>query len=53
MGLVKDIYSPAFYNDLADTVAEVMPSFNHKGFINSIYGDGFEKGLLDFTLTEI
>lgn len=42
MGLIKDIYSPAFYNKFADAVNFVVPSFNKEEFMLSILGNGFE-----------
>ena len=27
MSLLKDLYSPRFYNDLSDALKEVLPSF--------------------------
>jgi len=42
MGLIKDIYSPVFYNKFADAVKYVSPAFSKEGFIKGIYGDNFE-----------
>lgn len=42
MGLIKDIYSPEFYNRFADTVKTVWPSFDRQGFMSIIFGDEFE-----------
>jgi 3-methyladenine DNA glycosylase AlkC len=42
MGLIKDIYSPVFYNKFADAVKSVVPAFDKKGFIKGIFGDNFE-----------
>lgn len=43
MSLLKDIYSPTFYNGLADILKSTLPSFNKKQFIDSIYQEGFEE----------
>lgn len=42
MSLIKDIYSPSFYNRFADTVAPIIPSFSKEEFIIRIFGDNFE-----------
>lgn len=42
MSLLKDIYSPAFYNSLSKVLTETVPSFNKKQFIDKIYAEGFE-----------
>jgi len=42
MSLIKDIYSPSFYNQFADLVGSVIPSFDKEKFINRIYSDDFE-----------
>jgi len=42
MGLIKDIYSKAFYSRFADTLQQVIPSFNKKEFLTVIFGDHFE-----------
>ncbi len=41
MALLKDLYSPSFYKNLANTLAVVMPSFNKKRFISQIFTDTF------------
>jgi 3-methyladenine DNA glycosylase AlkC len=41
MGLLKDLYSPSFYKNLANTLAVVMPSFNKQRFIYQIFTDAF------------
>jgi len=40
--LLKDIYSPAFYDSFSDTVSKVMPSFNKATFLNLIFDDNWE-----------
>lgn len=42
MGLIKDIYSPAFYNKFADAAKFAVPSFDRAGFMTSVLGNGFE-----------
>jgi len=42
MGLIKDIYSPAFYNKFADTVQHVIPAFDQKEFMNRIFCSDFD-----------
>lgn len=39
--LLKDLYSPAFYNRFADVLTTSVPSFNKSKFIKAIYNDGF------------
>src|SRR3954465_5782991 len=41
MGLLKDLYSPAFYKNLANALLTVMPSFNKQRFISQIFTDDF------------
>jgi len=41
MSLIKDIYSPAFYNSFADTVIKVVPGFNKKQFLSAALDAGF------------
>jgi 3-methyladenine DNA glycosylase AlkC len=41
MGLLKDLYSPGFYNKLSDSLKEVLPSFNKSRFIKQIFTDDF------------
>jgi 3-methyladenine DNA glycosylase AlkC len=41
MGLLKDLYSPAFYKNLANALLAVMPSFNKQRFISQIFTDDF------------
>ncbi|PWV56782.1 DNA alkylation repair protein [Chitinophaga sp. S165] len=40
--LLKDIYSPAFYNSLSDVLTQTVPAFNKQKFIKKIYQEGFE-----------
>lgn len=40
--LLKDIYSPAFYNRLSDSLAHSVPGFDNAKFIKAIFGNGFE-----------
>lgn len=40
--LLKDIYSPAFYNRLSDSLIHSIPGFNKPKFIKAIFGGGFE-----------
>ena len=42
MSLIKDIYSPEFYNKFADTVAHVIPLFEKQKFIKHIFNDDFK-----------
>ena len=42
MGLIKDIYSPAFYEKLADSLDLVIPGFNKLQFIQNIFTADFE-----------
>jgi len=41
MGLIKDIYSPAFFNRFADSVKQAIPEFNKEQFTLKIFGDHF------------
>jgi 3-methyladenine DNA glycosylase AlkC len=43
MGLLKDLYSPAFYKILAGTLAEIIPSFNRQRFTSQIFTDDFNE----------
>jgi 3-methyladenine DNA glycosylase AlkC len=43
MGLLKDLYSPAFYKTLAATLADVMPSFNKQRFTSQIFTSDFNE----------
>lgn len=42
MSLLKDLYSPAFYNGLSDIFLKTVPSFDKPRFIRQIYQEGFE-----------
>jgi 3-methyladenine DNA glycosylase AlkC len=42
MSLVKDIYSPAFYNSLANDLGKVLPAFDKEQFISGIFTDAFQ-----------
>jgi 3-methyladenine DNA glycosylase AlkC len=41
MALIKDIYSPAFYEKFTETVAQVYPEFNKDKFREAIYEGDF------------
>ncbi|MDJ1497135.1 DNA alkylation repair protein [Cytophagaceae bacterium DM2B3-1] len=41
MSLIKDIYTPAFYNRFADVVTPVIPSFEKDTFVTMILTDSF------------
>ena len=43
MGLIKDIYSPSFYENFSEAVAEVHPAFDKRKFIDAIYKDNFDQ----------
>lgn len=43
MGLIKDIYSLTFFENFAQSVTEVYPSFNKKEFIKKIYETDFDQ----------
>lgn len=43
MSALKDIYSPIFYDRLADTLAQTVPSFEKKIFIEQIFDDSFSQ----------
>lgn len=43
MSLIKDIYSPSFYNQFAGYLKKADPSFHKKEFIDRIYANDFEK----------
>jgi 3-methyladenine DNA glycosylase AlkC len=40
--LLKDIYSPSFYNSFSDILIQTVPSFDKQRFIKRIYQEGFE-----------
>ena len=42
MSLIKDIYSPAFYSNFADTVKHIIPSFDKQKFTEHIFNDDFK-----------
>lgn len=41
-GLLKDLYSPAFYKQLTQELSVVLPSFNKQRFISRIFTDDFQ-----------
>jgi 3-methyladenine DNA glycosylase AlkC len=41
MALLKDLYSPGFYKNLGNALAEIMPSFNKQRFTSQIFTDDF------------
>ncbi len=41
MALLKDLYSPAFFKNLSDSLKTVMPSFNRQRFTSQIFSDEF------------
>jgi 3-methyladenine DNA glycosylase AlkC len=41
MSLLKNIYSPSFYKNLANALALVLPSFNKQRFISQVFTDDF------------
>lgn len=43
MSVLKDIYSPIFYDKLADTLVQTIPSFEKKMFIAQIFDDSFSQ----------
>ena len=44
--LLKDIYSPFFYDKFSDIALEVIPSFNKKKFIQQIFDSQWEQRAL-------
>lgn len=42
MSLLKDLYSPAFYNGIAQCMEECIPGFDAAAFIKRIYSPEFE-----------
>jgi len=40
--LLKNLYSPVFYERLSDVLVRVIPNFDKFKFINYIFSDGFE-----------
>jgi 3-methyladenine DNA glycosylase AlkC len=43
MSLLKELYSRAFYNQIGEVFASVVPGFDKKAFIKKIYSPGFEE----------
>jgi 3-methyladenine DNA glycosylase AlkC len=41
MSLLKDLYSPRFYNGLSDALEELLPSFRKQLFLKQIFTDEF------------
>jgi 3-methyladenine DNA glycosylase AlkC len=41
MALLKDLYSPGFYKNLANALTEIIPSFNKQRFTSQIFTDDF------------
>ena len=41
MSLLKDLYSPRFYNGLSDALKELLPSFQKQLFLKQIFTDEF------------
>ena len=39
--LLKELYSPKFYKNLADAIGAVLPSFNKQRFISHIFNEDF------------
>jgi 3-methyladenine DNA glycosylase AlkC len=42
MSLIKDIYSPAFYDRFSEVLLQVIPSFDRRRFIRMIFNDNFK-----------
>ncbi len=42
MSLIKDIYSPAFYDKFADVLTETVPSFDKVKFLQLIFNEHFK-----------
>jgi 3-methyladenine DNA glycosylase AlkC len=42
MSLLKELYSRAFYNQIGEVFAAIVPGFDKKAFIKKIYAPGFE-----------
>ena len=40
---LKELYSPAFYDQVGNVFAEIVPGFNNAVFIKKIYSSGFKK----------
>lgn len=43
MSLLKELYSRAFYNQIGEVFASIVPDFDKKAFIKKIYSPGFEE----------
>lgn len=43
MALIKDIYSPTFYNRLADSMQQVLPAFDKTMFLEQIFDADFQQ----------
>jgi 3-methyladenine DNA glycosylase AlkC len=43
MSLLKELYSRAFYNQIGEVFASIVPGFDKKAFIKKIYAPGFEE----------
>ncbi|MBI3883291.1 MAG: DNA alkylation repair protein [Sphingobacteriales bacterium] len=41
MGALKDLYSPAFYDNFSNSLSAILPSFSKKEFIKKIYTEDF------------
>ena len=41
MALLKDLYSPGFYKNLGNALAEILPGFNKQRFTSQIFTDDF------------
>ncbi|HEY4937035.1 MAG TPA: DNA alkylation repair protein [Puia sp.] len=42
-GLLKDLYSPAFYRNISDALSEVLPSFSKQKFLEQIFTGDFSR----------
>jgi 3-methyladenine DNA glycosylase AlkC len=42
MGLIKDIYSPKFYDAFSDVLKQTLPGFDKKKFVQSIFDGDFK-----------
>jgi len=43
MGLIKDIYSPAFYQRFSALAENIVPGFDQKKFVSMIFGSHFKQ----------
>jgi hypothetical protein len=43
MSLLKELYSRAFYNQIGEVFASIVPGFDKKSFVKKIYSPGFEQ----------